>query len=64
MRGVTASYQSFRQAVRQWYRENRPLTDAARARHFIIPDAAFPSSHNLVKTITGGSPCRSSAPRP
>jgi len=29
--GVTASYQSFRQSVRQWYREHRPLTDEARA---------------------------------
>lgn len=29
VRGVTGSYQAFRQAVRQWYRDNRPLTDAA-----------------------------------
>jgi hypothetical protein len=37
IQGVTASYQSFRQAVRQWYRDHRPLTDAARANPRLNP---------------------------
>ncbi len=37
VQGVTASYQSFRNAVRQWYRDNRPLTDAARANPRLNP---------------------------
>src|SRR5688572_26158112 len=37
VQGVTASYQSFRQGVRQWYRENRPLTDEARGNPRLNP---------------------------
>ena len=37
VQGVTASYQSFRQGVRQWYRDNRPLTDEARGNPRLNP---------------------------
>lgn len=36
-RGATASYIALRDAVRQWYRDHRPLTDAARANPRLNP---------------------------
>jgi hypothetical protein len=35
--GVTASYQAFRQSVRRWYRDHRPLTDEARLNPSLNP---------------------------
>lgn len=34
---VTASYRSFRDNLRQWYRDNRPLTDSARDNKLLNP---------------------------
>lgn len=34
---VTASYRAFRNQLRQWYRDNRPLTDAARSNTLLNP---------------------------
>lgn len=41
--GGTASYQRFRELVRAWYRENRPLTDAARANERLNPGGGWVS---------------------
>jgi hypothetical protein len=37
VQGVTASYRSFRDRVRQWYRDHRPLTDLARSNPRLNP---------------------------
>ncbi len=47
--GCTATYQQFRQGIREYYRKHYPLTDAARADHFLNPG-------NSWVTRIGGEP--------
>ena len=47
--GCTATYQQFRQGIREYYRKNYPLTDAARADKFFNPG-------NSWVTRIGGEP--------
>lgn len=43
VQSATGSYLAFRESVRQWYRDNRPLTDAARANKRLSPGAGWVS---------------------
>src|SRR5882724_2513516 len=42
--GATASYQAFRTGIRDYYRQNYPLTDAARAKKFFNPGNSWVSA--------------------